>query len=210
MGHWWRAHDEAIDDAKLLLLPSDRHRWGWFCLMCLASAYGGVLPPIDVVALKLRTSKQKANEMLAVLVGAVLLDEIEPGKFVPHNWAERQFKSDVTDPTAVTRMRNYRNRKRNGTVTVTATRDREQNTEKEKDAAAPPSSPEKELFDRGRQVLGDKAGGMVKNLLKAKSGDTALARAAIETASTKSNPREYVSGIIHKSEAAANYVDGRL
>ena len=155
MSHWWRAHDEAIDDAKLLLLPSDRHRWGWFCLMCLASAYGGVLPPIDIVALKLRMSKHKAAEIITVLVGATLLDEIEPGKFAPHNWKARQFKSDVTDPTNAERQQRYRNRKRNGesngVTTVTHKRpETEAETERKKedppDGGSPPS---KYAFESG-------------------------------------------------------------
>lgn len=67
--------------------------------------------------------------------------------------------------------------------------------QRKKDAASPPPNPEKELYDRGKQVLGEKAGGLIKSLLKAKGGDIALARAAIETASTKSNPREYIGAI---------------
>lgn len=55
---------------------------------------------------------------------------------------------------------------------------------------------ERELFKRGREILGKTAGGMIANLLKAKEGDLALARAALETASTKENAREYISKII--------------
>lgn len=67
-------------------------------------------------------------------------------------------------------------------------------TNKMPPAAAP--SPEVELFRRGKDVLGRESGGLIKNLVKAKAGDIALARAAIETASTKANPREYVGGVI--------------
>ncbi len=35
----------------------------------------------------------------------------------------------------------------------------------------------------------------MKNVLKAKGGEVALARAAIEQASTKQNPREYLGAI---------------
>jgi hypothetical protein len=62
-------------------------------------------------------------------------------------------------------------------------------------ARAPPSDPEVELFRRGREVLGDKAGGMISQLLKAKVKPE-LARAAIEQASTKDRPREYIGAII--------------
>ncbi|MEO6381958.1 MAG: DUF1376 domain-containing protein [Nitrobacter sp.] len=64
-------------------------------------------------------------------------------------------------------------------------------------ASAPQvSNPETELFRRGKEILGRESGGLIKNLLKAKNGDFALARAAIEVASTKSNAREYVGGVI--------------
>lgn len=58
------------------------------------------------------------------------------------------------------------------------------------------SDPEKELFDRGKQVLGKSAGGLIANLLKAKGRNIALARAAIEQASTKQNPNEYIAAAI--------------
>jgi hypothetical protein len=78
-------------------------------------------------------------------------------------------------------------------------KEREGETEKQeqkKDAAPQPSSLEKQLYDRGKAVLGGTAGGLIRNLVKAKNGDVALARAAIETASTKQDPREYVSRIV--------------
>ncbi|WP_439372949.1 hypothetical protein [Bradyrhizobium sp. DASA03120] len=58
-----------------------------------------------------------------------------------------------------------------------------------------PSDPETELFSRGRKVLGKSAGGMIAQLLKAK-GKPELARAALEVAATKENPREYIGAII--------------
>jgi len=56
--------------------------------------------------------------------------------------------------------------------------------------------PEVELFRRGKAVLGSSAGGLIKNLLKAKGGKVALARAAIEQASTKQDPREFIGRIV--------------
>jgi Protein of unknown function (DUF1376) len=71
---------------------------------------------------------------------------------------------------------------------------------------------EADLFYRGKAILGDSAGGLIKNLIKAKSGSIALARAAIETASTKQDPREYIAGCIHGEAAAqrSNGYDPRL
>jgi hypothetical protein len=60
------------------------------------------------------------------------------------------------------------------------------------------SDPEQELFQRGRDVLGNSkgTGGLIVKLLKAKDGKIPLARAAIEQASTKHDPREYIGAII--------------
>lgn len=61
----------------------------------------------------------------------------------------------------------------------------------------------KELFDRGKAVLGQAAGGMIQNLMAAKHGNVALARAAIEQASTMDNPRQYIGAIISKGGGSA-------
>lgn len=55
---------------------------------------------------------------------------------------------------------------------------------------------EKALYARGRQVLGKASGGLIATLLKTKQYDVALARAVIETSSTKHDPREYVGAAI--------------
>lgn len=61
-------------------------------------------------------------------------------------------------------------------------------------------TPESDLFRRGKQVLGNGAGGLISKLLKAKKGEVALARAAVEMASTKQSPREYIGGVIRGGE----------
>lgn len=65
-------------------------------------------------------------------------------------------------------------------------------------AVAPPdpSVAEREYFDRGKQILGKSAGGQLAKLKTAKGGNVALARAVLETASTKQNPAEYIAGAI--------------
>ena len=77
-----------------------------------------------------------------------------------------------------------------------------------KDAA--PAAPEVDLFNRGREVLGRQAGGLISKLLVAKQKNVALARAAIEQASTKSDPREYIGAIIRGKQAAdqPQWLDG--
>jgi hypothetical protein len=61
------------------------------------------------------------------------------------------------------------------------------------------SDPETELFQRGREILGKSAGGLINQLLKAK-GKPELARAAMEVAATKENPREYIGAILRGSK----------
>lgn len=65
-----------------------------------------------------------------------------------------------------------------------------------KDAAPAAPDPERELFARGKEVLGNEAGGLIAKLLKAKNKNVALARSVIETASQKQDAREYVSAVI--------------
>ena len=81
------------------------------------------------------------------------------------------------------------------TVTVTVT-NTVTSVPSERAPAAPPIDPDKELFDRGKQVLGKSAGGQIVKLKAAKGGNIALARAAIEQASTKQNPSEYIAAVI--------------
>jgi hypothetical protein len=67
---------------------------------------------------------------------------------------------------------------------------------KEKDAPQEAPSEEVDLFRRGKQLLGNNTGGLIKRLLTAKQNSVPLARAAIETAATKQDPREYLGAII--------------
>lgn len=77
-----------------------------------------------------------------------------------------------------------------------------------KDAAnAAPDDLERQLFERGKEVAGKNAGGLIARVLKAKSGNVALARAAIEQASTKQNPREYLGKIAAGGNGGMNSDD---
>lgn len=131
MSRWWRAYDEAVDDPKLQRLPPALFK-SWFNLCCIASKNGGTLPPIGDVAFRLHVTEHKAAEIITALVAAGLIDRREDQTFEPHNWEGRQYKSDVTDPTAAERMKRYRkNRNAVTEKTVTATPPRVQNAEAE-------------------------------------------------------------------------------
>lgn len=132
MSRWFRFYDDAINDPKVLRLSDALFR-AWMTLLCIASKYDGVLPPTSDIALMLRVKVTKVAEWLAALTAAGLIDNND-GVFAPHNWNARQYKSDVTDPTAALRQKAYRERikNRNATVTVTDTRaDTEQITDTE-------------------------------------------------------------------------------
>ncbi len=57
------------------------------------------------------------------------------------------------------------------------------------------SDQEADLYRRGKQVLGSNSGGLIRRLLDAKGRNIADARAAIEQASNKLDPREYIGAI---------------
>jgi hypothetical protein len=81
-------------------------------------------------------------------------------------------------------------------------------------AVAAPVDLETDLYRRGKEVLGKTAGGLVRQLLTAKGGKITDARAAIETAAGKQDPREYIGAILRNHDPphgeASRYVDPRL
>jgi hypothetical protein len=110
MSRWWRAEDTSIDHPKLLKLSDAMHR-AWYTLMCVASANGGVLPPVGDIAVRLREKPPKVAGWIAYLVAAGLFDN-DDGTFRPHNWNKRQYKSDGTDATNADRQKQFRARQR--------------------------------------------------------------------------------------------------
>ena len=200
MSRWFRFYDDAVNDPKVQRLPGEKFK-AWVNLLCLASKNDGVLPKLADIAFVLRMSDEKVSSLLNEFCEQGLIDPIEvsdaPMSYAPHNWDGRQFKSDVSNE----RVKRFRQRKCNVTVTPPDTE------QIQKDAAdAPPvrltvvpatdADLEKSYFDRGKEVLGTGSGGLLAKLLTSKQKNVALARAAVEQASTKSNPREYIGAII--------------
>jgi uncharacterized protein YdaU (DUF1376 family) len=68
---------------------------------------------------------------------------------------------------------------------------------KDADASSDPSKADRELYERGKEVLGKKAGALITQVKTHYGGNIALARAAIEQASTKQDPLEYVGRILN-------------
>lgn len=135
---WFRIYENLVDDPKVQRLDPSLFK-ALINLWCLTSANGGVLPPIDEIAFKLRMKSQKAQCILDALKVAGLFEDDEKGTH-PHNWDGRQYKSDVEDSTAAERMRRYRNKQRNGSVTRPVTlRSSETETDTEAEKARNPS-----------------------------------------------------------------------
>ena len=218
MSRWFRLYDDAINDPKVLRLPENA-RWQWVATLCIASKNNGVLPQLSDVALLLRMPLKQAARAIARLLAAELLDETEAG-LKPHNWDGRQYKSD-TSTERVRKHRAARNVSGNAQETVEATIPQsgaphaatppETDTESEPDSSSlarenemlDPSIAERDYFARGKAILGKNAGGLLAKLKAAKGGNIALARAAIETASTKENPHEYIGAIVRGPREAA-------
>ena len=107
MTRWYRIYDDLVHDPKVQRLEPSLFKT-LINLWCLTSANGGVLPPVDEIAFKLRINPQKAQRTLDRLIAEALLDQDEPG-IRPHNWNQRQYKSD--DSTS--RVKRFRDRFRN-------------------------------------------------------------------------------------------------
>lgn len=212
MSRWFRLYDDAINDPKVLRLP-EAARWQWVAMLCVASKHDGTLPQLSDIALLLRMPTRRAAAMLARLREAGLVDETDAG-LVPHNWEGRQYKSD----SSTERVRKHRAARRNvsgesdetipPSTSPHAATAPETDTDSEPDSFSltrqenvegdvlDPSIAERDYFTRGKSLLGKNAGGLLAKLKAAKGGNVALARAALETASTKENPHEYIGAIV--------------
>lgn len=140
---WWRAHDKAVDNAKLQRLPPEQFK-AWFNLCCLASANHGILPSLGDIAFKLRVNKAKAENVIETLRNAKLIND-EQGQLKMHDWDEYQYKSDVSTE----RVKRYRKRQRNvsddqqrnvSSNVASAVSETHQSTETEKNSEADASS----------------------------------------------------------------------
>lgn len=201
-GDWFKFYEDSIHNAKLLKLSDALYR-AWTILLCFASKNGGALPPADEIATTLRERPAKVAEWITKLKAAGLFDLVD-GRFIPHDWDERQYK--VKDATAATRMQRYRERKgatvtdRNVTAVTSVTPLRleeeiEREVESEKNSepigsgAEAPIDHRKRLFDEGLPKLGKMTGkgdaacrSFVGKCLKAAGDDAVTVLGLIEEA----------------------------
>lgn len=207
MSRWFRYYEDAVNDPKVQLLSGDLFK-AWVNVLCLASMNDGWLPHVDHIAYVLRITEKRATDLIDELLKRSLLDEYD-GKLTPHNWGGRQHRSDVSTD----RVKRFRKRsvKRDETVSPTVSETPPETEQigseaKASGASAPPVDPKSDLFARGRQILGPKAGGQISKLLKSLGDEDDLrviakARAHIETASTKAQPAEWIGRILNGKAA---------
>lgn len=105
---WWRAYEEMLDDPKVQRLEPSLFKF-WINTLCLASRFGGTLPPAADVAFALRLDEAAARASLDHLIAAGLVEQTEAGALRPHNWERRQYRSD----TSTERVRKHRSKGRN-------------------------------------------------------------------------------------------------
>src|SRR5262245_5749714 len=99
---WLRLYCDILDDPKVQKLSGDDFK-AWINLLVLAKEGGGLLPPIEDIAFKLRTTEENATRLTEELVKRGLLDS--DGKDItPHNWDGRQYEGS----SSTERVRRYR------------------------------------------------------------------------------------------------------
>jgi hypothetical protein len=108
-------YSDVINDPKVMRLP-EAMRWHWVAVLCCSAKNDGQVPPTSDLAFMLRMKETATALILAELHAAGLLDMDETG-FHPHNWDDRQFKSDTSNE----RVKRYREKRRNGECNVTET-----------------------------------------------------------------------------------------
>lgn len=94
MTRWFRMYTDVLDDPKVQKLPPELFK-AWVNLLCLAGRNDGALPSVEDIAFALRMSQDVTRDIVVTLSQHGLLDT-ENG-LSPHNWNERQFKSDTAN-----------------------------------------------------------------------------------------------------------------
>ncbi len=96
--NWFRFYHESLDDPKVQRLPGDVYKT-WVNVLCIASRNNprGCLPSMEDIGFALRVSTDDAQSMIDDLASRGLIDRTPEG-LAPHNWSERQRRSDSSAP----------------------------------------------------------------------------------------------------------------
>lgn len=90
---WLRWYTDVMHNPKVHRLGRGAEFWTWTMLLCAYRENGDKLPSIDDLAFTLRTPKNTLLKHIETIIRVGLLDRTTDG-LKPHNWDERQFKSD--------------------------------------------------------------------------------------------------------------------
>lgn len=138
MNLWFRLYTELLNNPKVQGLPAELFRI-WINVLCVAKVTDGILPPLAELAFRLRVSERVMARAIADLMQRRLIDETEPGRYQPHDWAEHQYASD----SSTERVRKHRaklasNAKGNVSATPQIQSRAETETETDTEQTSPP------------------------------------------------------------------------
>lgn len=210
-------------------LPSDQKLVYSIMLLRIYDAWGPCIDSLETIATRCGFNKRRTADALDALFKAKKLFRVDGGihnpkavKIIAKTMARREV---LTSAGRAGGLRAAKNRKQNQTQTNSLAiangkhireRDIEEslfpNGNKAINGHQDKPNPEAELYRRGKEILGSSAGGFIKRLLQAKGGSIPQARAVVETASEKNDPREYIGGVIRARQGREQdqTVDGRL
>lgn len=128
--------------------------------------------------------------------------------FFQSDWKHKRIDKELANAKRISRKRSASAKQRwsksDATDMQLHTQSQSQShSQEERTDAAPDGahSDEADLFRRGKTLLGKNSGGLITQLLQAKSKNVALARSALEMAASKQDPREYIGAIIRGRDA---------
>lgn len=111
---WFRFYADALRHPKVVDL-SDREFRLWVSLLSVAAENEGLIPPLETLKRLLKARLDHLSAGVERLLDSGLIDRKDAG-YAPHNWNERQYKSD----TSTDRVRKHRE-KRNVSRAVSET-----------------------------------------------------------------------------------------
>jgi hypothetical protein len=131
MSRWFRSYADTHRNPKVAGLSDADFRL-WHQLLCIAAENEGLIPPLEALKSLLKRRLDHLKAAIERLVKEGLIDPSGKG-FAPHNWLERQYKSDCSTD----RVKRFRNG--GGNVSETPP-DTETDTEEEKVVGGKPPS----------------------------------------------------------------------
>ncbi len=138
MNSWFRLYNESVFDPKVQQLSPNIFKM-WINLLCLASRNDGVIPSKSDLIFTLRLTELKVRVGINALISSGLIDMTDKG-LMPHNWHDRQFKSDGSTE----RVKRFRERNGNVSGTLHETVSKQDRSDSDTDSEQSRTETEKE------------------------------------------------------------------